>query len=287
MLSGVSMEDRRRNYIQKDRGLIRQMKLEKLYLGTNLKMYKTTRETSDYLRSLVELTSDLPRTDLCTFVIPSFTALSQAKAIAGNLIEIGAQNMCWEDTGQFTGEISPLMLKELGIQLVEIGHSERRQHFGESDPIVNKKVLAGLGHGFTALICVGETAEDKNFQVAVEKIRQQVKIALHGVTEEQLSRVWIAYEPVWAIGVHGTPAKAEYANEIHKEIKKVLVEMFAETGARIPVLYGGSVNMGNAVELISQPEIDGLFIGRAAWDAGEFNKIIRATLSSWQTKNIA
>ena len=87
--------------------------------------------------------------------------------------------------------------------------------------------------------------------------------------------------------MHGTPAKAEYANEIHKEIKKVLVEMFAEAGARIPVLYGGSVNMGNAVELISQPEIDGLFIGRAAWDAGEFNKIIRATLSSWQTKNIA
>lgn len=258
--------------------------VNKLFIGTNLKMYKDICQTTMYLQGLAELTRDIARDEMCLFVIPSFLSLPVATQCGGDSIQIGAQNMFWEDSGQFTGEVSPLMLKEVGIRLIEIGHSERRQHFGETDLSVNKKVLAGLKHGFTTLVCVGETGEERELGVAVERIRQQVKIAFHGTSREDAARTWVAYEPVWAIGVNGIPAKAEYANEIHRVIRDVIMEIFQENGQKVPVLYGGSVNMGNAEELICQPEIDGLFIGRAAWEADEFNKLIRKVLPLWRQK---
>ncbi|MBR2552333.1 MAG: triose-phosphate isomerase [Erysipelotrichaceae bacterium] len=257
---------------------------KKLYFGSNLKMYKNTADTVAYLKALEEKTKDIPNIQM--FIIPSYTTLERAsEAVDHNNILIGAQNMCWEDQGQFTGEISPLMLKELGLDLVMIGHSERRHVFGETDVEENKKVLASLKHGFKTLLCIGETAEEKNFGISAEVLRTQLKVGLHGVEEKDLDKVWVAYEPVWSIGVNGTPAKADYAEEMHKEIKKCLNELFGKASKNIPVLYGGSVNPTNADELIVQKHIDGLFTGRAAWDAEKFDLLIRQALKAYANKD--
>lgn len=249
---------------------------KKLYFGSNFKMYKNIQATNEYLQAITDATKDIDREDFQFFFIPSYTSLESAgKCSVRSQFMLGAQNMCWEDEGQFTGEISPLMLKELGLDLVMVGHSERRHGFGESDYTENKKVRKALDSGFTVLLCVGETAQEKEFGISAEILRTQLKIGLHGVEEKQLDRVWIAYEPVWSIGVNGTPASAGYAEEMHKVIKACLAEIFGEAAKDIPVLYGGSVNPGNANELIVQPSIDGLFTGRAAWQADKFDRLIR------------
>ena len=258
---------------------------EKLYFGSNLKMYKNIADTVSYLKKLADNTKDISREEMELFIIPSFTTLESAtREIDQNTITLGAQNMCWEDQGQFTGEISPLMLKELGLKLVMIGHSERRHVFGETDAEENKKVLAAVRHGFTALLCIGETAEQKEFGVSAEVLRMQLKIGLHGIAPEQAGQIWVAYEPVWSIGVNGTPASPDYAEEMHKVIKETLRELFGEAGDTIPALYGGSVNPGNADELIVQPSIDGLFTGRAAWDADKFDALIRSARKAYAEK---
>lgn len=254
---------------------------KKLYFGSNLKMYKNIQSTVSYLQRLAQLTHDLPRDMVELFIIPSYTTLPDAvRSIDRDLIRLGAQNMSWEDEGQFTGEISPLMLRELELNLVMIGHSERRHVFGETDYEENKKVLTALRHGMTALLCIGETAQEKEFGVSAEVLRSQIKIGLHGVTAEQLPQIWIAYEPVWSIGVNGTPASPDYAEAMHKVIKGCLGELFGAQAEEIPVLYGGSVNPSNANELICQPSIDGLFTGRAAWDADKFNLLIRDAITA-------
>lgn len=250
--------------------------MKKLYFGSNLKMYKNVRETLEYLKNLERLTDDLNRDETTVFIIPSYTSLDRAsREIDQDLVWLGAQNMCWEEQGQFTGEVSPLMLQELGLKLVELGHSERRHVFGETNQMMDRKVRAALDHGFTTLLCIGETGEEKDYGLSDEILKIQLKMGLSGVKPEDLEKLWIAYEPVWAIGVNGKPASSSYAQEKHHVIKSVLIELFGEKGKTIPVLYGGSVNPGNANELIIQPDIDGLFVGRAAWDALEFNKLIR------------
>lgn len=254
-----------------------------LLMGSNLKMYKTAGQTKEYLAALQELTADIPRTELQLFIIPSFTSLPAAvEQVDQDLIRIGAQNVFWEDQGAWTGEISPLMLKDLGVGLVELGHSERREHFGDTDLTVQRKVQAVLRHGMHALICVGETAQEKELGVGTERLRAQVKIALHGVPEGALDQIWIAYEPVWAIGEKGVPAEAPYANEMHGVIRQVLKELYPNRGADVPILYGGSVNLDNAESFAAQPEVDGLFVGRSAWEAARFNEMIRRTLKVWK-----
>lgn len=262
-------------------------RLDKLYLGTNTKMYKTISDTVSFLTELRELTADIDREQLELFVIPSFTSLEAAKrTVTGKEIKLGAQNMCWEEEGQFTGEISPLMLKELGIDIIEIGHSERRHVLGETDEEEKKKVAAAVSHGFTPLLCIGETLEQKNYGISDEILSMQLKIGLSMVTKEQASKLWIAYEPVWAIGVNGIPADEGYADEKHAVIKNTLVTLFGEeVGRDIPVLYGGSVNNANAELLIRKPNIDGLFIGRSAWNADNFNRIIRSVMPLFFQKN--
>lgn len=248
---------------------------KKLYFGTNLKMYKNIQMTVEYLQSLTELTRDISRDETTLFVIPSFTSLESAvKATDKNYLMLGAQDMCWEDEGQFTGEISPLMLKELGLDLVMIGHSERRHIFQETDIVENKKITAALNHGFTALLCIGETKTEKDFELSAEVLRTQLKVALHGVSAAAVAKLWIAYEPVWSIGVNGIPASAEYAETMHQIIKVTLKERFGTDSEMIPVLYGGSVNPGNARQLIKKPSIDGLFVGRSAWQAEAFQNLI-------------
>ena len=171
---------------------------KKLYFGSNLKMYKPIKETVEYLQSLVEHTKDISRDEIELFIIPSYTTLERAvNKVDRNYVKSGAQNMCWEDEGQFTGEISPVMLKELGLDLVMIGHSERRHVFGETDVEENKKVKAALNHGFTTLLCIGETAEEKNFGISAEVLRTQLKVGFHDVPVSQVPNIWVAYEPVW------------------------------------------------------------------------------------------
>lgn len=259
--------------------------MKKLYFGTNLKMYKTIADTRAYLQKLVENTKDLSRDEIDLFVIPSYTTLSSAvECIDRSYVKLGAQNMCWEDEGQFTGEISPIMLKELGLDLVMIGHSERRHVFGETDDKENLKVKSALNHGFTTLLCIGETAEEKQYGISAEVLCAQLKIGFHDVSAENVSKIWVAYEPVWSIGVNGTPASAEYAEEMHQVIKKCLTEIFGDESKQIPVLYGGSVNSGNANELIVQDSIDGLFIGRSAWQADAFDKLIREVKMTYENR---
>jgi L-erythrulose 1-phosphate isomerase len=258
----------------------------KLLIGSNHKMYKTTAQILAYLRDLEGLTSDLIDKGLDVFVLPPYTSLpAAASEIDQTIIHLGAQNMCWEEAGQFTGEISPVFLEEIGVRLVMIGHSDRRNIFGEDDLTINKKVLCGLLHQFTVLLCVGETAQEKEFGVGVEQIRRQLKIALHRVEESQLSNVWIAYEPVWAIGQTGIPATPEYADSIHFIIRQTISELFPENGPQVPILYGGSVNPDNAADLLRQPYTDGLFIGRTAWDAERFAALIHKVYPVWQQKN--
>ena len=261
-------------------------KQSKLYLGTNTKMYKTIAQTAEFLSGLRDRTADISREELELFVIPSFTTLFHARqCVSQDKIHLGAQNMGWEDEGQFSGEISPLMLKEVGTEIIMIGHSERRHVLMETDAMENRKVLCALRHGFTPLLCIGETGEEKALGLSDEVLRTQIKAGLHGVTAEQASALWLAYEPVWAIGVNGVPATKEYAEQKHGVIRACVRELFGEeAGDQIPLLYGGSVNPQNAPGLIGMENIDGLFIGRSAWQADNFNSIIRSVLPLWRTK---
>lgn len=249
---------------------------KKLYFGSNFKMYKNVKDTLEYLEQFSQAVKDLDKEDVQFFFIPSYTSLQSASQSPGrSCYMLGAQNMCWEAEGQFTGEISPEMLRELEMDLVMVGHSERRHGFGESDKMENRKVKKALEYGFTTLLCVGETLEEKEFGVSAEILRTQLKIGLHGVGGDKISKIWIAYEPVWSIGVNGTPASADYAEAMHKVIRECLTGIFGEKGKDIPILYGGSVNSENSSALISQPDIDGLFTTRTAFQIEKFIKIIK------------
>ena len=255
------------------------LKKQKVYFGTNTKMYKTIAQTVDFLTALDRLTAHLDREELTLFVIPSFTALEPARrCVPPERILLGAQNMGWADEGQFTGEISPLMLKEVGVQVVEIGHSERRHVLGETDWMENQKVLCALRHGFTPLLCIGETGEQKELGLSDEVLRTQLKAGLRGVSPADAAKLWVAYEPVWAIGVNGVPASPDYASQKHQVIRQCLLELFGDAARDIPLLYGGSVNLDNAPKLLPLPDIDGLFIGRSAWEAENFARIIGACI---------
>jgi L-erythrulose 1-phosphate isomerase len=259
----------------------------KLLVGSNLKMYKTSQQTLEYMRELQEITRDIDRADLTLFILPSYTSLPDACRQADHsLLKIGAQNMHWEEQGQYTGEVSPRMLKEIGVDVVMIGHAERRQMFGETDWMVNKRVRTSLRYGFQTLVCVGETAEDKKYQISRDRLIQQLKVALYGVEENNIDQIWIAYEPVWAIGEGGQVADPIYVNEMHTVLQDTLTDLFHSNGDKIPLLYGGSVNPDNAKELIQQPHIDGLFIGRSAWEAPSFNTIIRKALENYKGTKI-
>lgn len=258
------------------------MKKRTLYFGSNLKMYKTAAETAAYVEGVANLTADLESTPVTRFLIPSFTSLPAAGAKAHSGLLLGAQNMHWEDNGQFTGEVSPRMLQELGfVRVIEIGHSERRHVFHETNYECNMKVLSALAHGFTALLCVGETAEEKEFGVSDEVLAMQTKIGLAGVPAEAIadSRVWLAYEPVWAIGVGGKPADPDYVALRHARIRQTICHLYPSAGSGAPILFGGSVNSSNANSYIRLDDVDGLFVGRAAWEAETFNALLRQVLA--------
>ena len=178
-------------------------------------------------------------------------------------VKVGAQNMHWAEDGAWTGEISPVMLTDCGLDLVELGHSERRTHFGETDETVALKTEAAVRHGLMPLICIGETLAEREAGRASDVLAMQVRTALSRLDERhKRAPILLAYEPVWAIGANGIPATSDYADARQAEIIDVAQDAL---GRRIPCLYGGSVNPGNCAELIACPHVDGLFIGRAAW----------------------
>lgn len=259
---------------------------DRLYIGTNTKMYKTASDICTYLSRLLFLTGDIQDEALELFVLPPFTSLAAAKGTVkdGN-IRIGAQNMSWEERGAFTGEISSAMIGETGADIVMIGHSERRHILRETDRDEEKKMARALADGFTALLCIGEDLEEKEYGISDEILRIQLKTGLHSVTPANAERLWIAYEPVWAIGEGGIPASEAYANERHSVIRETLLSLYGnKTGGGIPILYGGSVNSSNAEALIKMPYIDGVFIGRSAWDADNFSDIIHSVLPVYHKK---
>ena len=241
----------------------------------NWKMNKGLYETRDLIRELFPQLHAVK--DVEIVICPPFVGLGVAKReLEDSSIKLGAQNMHWSDSGAFTGEISPLMLKEL-CEYVIVGHSERRAMFGETDDTVNKKVLAALAHGLKPIVCVGETLEENQSGITAEVVGRQVRQGLRSLTAAQAEQVVIAYEPVWAIGT-GLAATPEGANAVHKDvIRPILRELFGEeVGEGMRILYGGSVNPGNASELFGQSDIDGGLIGGASLKADSFVALVNA-----------
>ncbi|MEH7386761.1 triose-phosphate isomerase [Bacillus sp. JJ1521] len=249
--------------------------MSKIWIGTNWKMTKTIVEGVSYTKQLKQIANELT-SSIELFIIPSHTALVDIKKeVSDSRIKLGAQNMHWEDTGAYTGEISPKMLDEIGLDLVELGHSERRQYFNENDADINKKVYAALKYGIKPLVCIGENIEQKNNSISREVLAAQLKVCLKGLSEVQAKQVLVAYEPVWAIGENGIPADAGYVGEMHAFLRDTLVEMFPECGPDIPLLYGGSVNLENFLKYIDHKDVNGLFVGRTAWNMESFTIILR------------
>jgi len=242
------------------------------WIGTSWKMNKTLAEAQAFARALAE-TDGARDPRVQRFVIPPFTAARQVKEIlAARSVKVGAQNMHWADRGAWTGEISPPMLTDCGLDLVELGHSERREHFGETDETVGLKVEAAVRHGLIPLICIGETLADRESGRADEVLAREVRGALGKLSAEQRgATILLAYEPVWAIGEKGIPATADYADARQQAIIAVAESILRR---RVPCLYGGSVNPGNCAELIACDHIDGLFIGRSAWEPAGYLDIL-------------
>ncbi len=248
--------------------------LRKAVIAGNWKMNKTPAEAKELIAAIAPLVKNAGcEVVACTPYVDLSPAL---EASEGTNIKIGAENCHWEKSGAYTGEISAEMLTSMGVNIVIIGHSERRQYFGETDVTVQKRVRAALDAGMTVILCVGETLEQREQGITSELVAMQTKIALGGVTEEELKRVIIAYEPVWAIGT-GKTATAQQANEVCHLIREVIAGVYGKAAADgITIQYGGSMNAGNAAELLSQPDVDGGLIGGASLKPQDFATIVEA-----------
>ena len=246
----------------------------KAIIAGNWKMNKTATEAVELIDALIPAVKDA---DCEVVICTPFTTLATAvEKTKGTNIHVGAENVHFEKSGAFTGEISADMLVDLGVEYVITGHSERRQYFAETDETVNKRTLAALNAGLKVLVCVGENLTQREQGVTEELVRMQTKIALLGVTAEEMKNVVIAYEPVWAIGT-GRTATSDQAQEVCASIRKVLGELYGETVAEgVTVQYGGSMNAGNADELLSKPDVDGGLIGGASLKADAFGTIVAA-----------
>ncbi|MCH5343547.1 MAG: triose-phosphate isomerase [Acetatifactor sp.] len=246
------------------------MARKKLIAG-NWKMNMTPSQAVELINTLKPLVAnDEVDVLLC---VPAIDIIPAVEAAKGSNIQIGAENMYFEEKGAFTGEISPAMLDDAGIKYVIIGHSERRQYFAETDETVNKKVLKAIEHGITPIICCGESLTQREQGVTIDFIRQQIKIAFLNVTAAQAASVVIAYEPIWAIGT-GKVATTEQAQEVCKAIRECIAEIYDDaTAAAIRIQYGGSVTAASAAELFAQADIDGGLVGGASLKE-EFGKIV-------------
>ena len=248
--------------------------VRKAVIAGNWKMNKTPAEAVELLNEIAPLVKDAE----CDVVacVPYVDIAAAVEATKGTNVKIGAENCHWAKSGAFTGEISADMLKACGVEYVITGHSERRTYFGDTDVTVQQRTRAGLDAGLTVILCVGEYLEQREQGITAELCAMQTKIALGGVTEEELKRIIIAYEPVWAIGT-GKTATAEQANEVCAVIRDVIKELYgAKAAEEITIQYGGSMNAANAAELLAQPDVDGGLIGGASLKAADFAAIVDA-----------
>lgn len=245
--------------------------MRKKIVAGNWKMNKTPKEAVELINELKPLVAS---DDVeVVFCVPYVTLTTALEAVKGTNIGIGAQNMYYEENGAYTGEIAPNMLTEIGVKYVVLGHSERREYFGETDETVNKKTLKAIEHGLVPIVCVGETLEQREQGITVDLVRLQTKIALKDVSKEDAKNVVIAYEPVWAIGT-GKTATSEQAEEVCAAIRQVLVEIYdTDTAEAVRIQYGGSVSAANANELFNMPNIDGGLVGGASLKA-DFGKVV-------------
>ena len=245
--------------------------MRKKIIAGNWKMNKTPSETV----KLIEELKPLVKTEEAdvVFCVPAVSLTTAIAAVQGTNITIGAQNMYYEESGAYTGEIAPNMLTDIGVKYVIIGHSERREYFAETDETVNKKVLKAFEHNLTPIICCGESLKQREQGITIDFVRQQIKIAFLGITGEQAKQAVIAYEPIWAIGT-GKVATTEQAEEVCKAIRECIAEIYdVATAAAIRIQYGGSVTAASAADLFSQKNIDGGLVGGASLKA-DFGKIV-------------
>lgn len=250
-------------------------KYRKTIVAGNWKMHKTATETKLFAE---RLKGALPRVKRCSIVlcVPYVDIPAAVKILKDSRVAVGAQNLHWETSGPYTGEVSAAMLADLDVKYVIIGHSERRALFGETDLTINKKLHAALDAGLRPILCVGEDLEQRELGVTLEFISYQLKAALAGVTPEEMRRVVIAYEPIWAIGT-GLTASPQEAEEVCQHIRTVVRKLSsAKTARATSILYGGSMNDKNAENLLAQPDIDGGLIGGASLDPEKFIHIINA-----------
>ena len=243
----------------------------KKIIACNWKMNMTPTEADALVEELKPLVGN-DEVDV-VFCVPAIDIIPVVKAAEGTNINVGAENMYFEEKGAYTGEISPAMLVDAGVKYVIIGHSERREYFAETDETVNKKVLKAFEHGITPIVCCGETLTQREQGVTIDFVRQQIKIAFLNVSAEQAASAVIAYEPIWAIGT-GKVATTEQAEEVCKAIRDCIAEIYDDgTAAAIRIQYGGSVSASNAAELFAQADIDGGLVGGASLKP-DFGKIV-------------
>ncbi len=250
--------------------------MRKKIIAANWKMHMTVSETESFLKDFRLEIEDINGVEI--ILAPPFTALPKLSELldGSQRIRLGAQNMHFEVSGAFTGEISPAMLRELYVRYVILGHSERRQLFGETDTLINQKVKAALASELKPVLCVGETLEEREAGREKEVLRTQLTGCLADVEADSFTNIVIAYEPVWAIGT-GKTASAEQAQDAHAHVREVLAELGTpEIAAKVQIQYGGSVKPANAAELLSQPDIDGALVGGASLEPRSFAEIVKA-----------
>ena len=249
--------------------------MRKTIIAGNWKMYKTIVEAIELANGLKRELFNLDSQEIDIVICPSFTALSEiSEVIADSNILLGAQDVHWQDEGAFTGEVSPLMLKDVGCKFVIIGHSERRQYFGETNESVNKKIKAALKHELTPIVCAGETLSEREAGKTFKVLDDHVLNSLKDISEQDILKVVIAYEPVWAIGT-GKTATAKQAQEAQKYVRDLLTKMYNKDIANnVRIQYGGSVKPENIAELMQQPDIDGALVGGASLQISSFSEIV-------------
>jgi len=249
--------------------------LRKKIIAANWKMYKTCTETESFIAEFKNLAGNYEEKEVV--ICPPFTSLFVAQNLLKDTpFKLGAQNMFWEKEGAYTGEISPVMLKDLNCEYVIIGHSERRQYFCETNENINKKIKTAFNWGFTPIFCVGEKWEEREKGKTEDVIREQVTKGLEGLPMENVEKIVIAYEPVWAIGT-GHSAKGEDANEVAKLIRDIISTLYnSDIANKVRIQYGGSVNPQNIVEFLSQSEIDGALVGGASLKPQSFWEIVKS-----------
>jgi triosephosphate isomerase (TIM) len=258
---------------------------QKPFIAGNWKLHKTNTEASNLVRAILEEVNDISEDEAEMAVMPPFTALSPvAKILQNSRIHLGAQNLYWEDEGAFTGEISAPMLKDAGCRFVVVGHSERRQYFGETNQTVNKKIQSALSHQLIPVMCIGETLEERENNQTSQKVESQITEGLDRITAGEIKNIIIAYEPIWAIGT-GRTATPEQAGEVHDFIREKLTEKYGkDPGDYVIILYGGSVKPENAYSLIKEKNVNGALIGGASLQAGSFAEITEEAIKAYKKK---